>query len=287
MKTINETELNAILVGLRLLQTHDYKMEELGLEIEWIDELCESLNCEEFSSLPLKEEEVEIWQLVSDTQYGTNCDLYTSEDEAKNAFITTVMEYSGMVENLGDNTDPTYDEALAAWEQYTETCASNLDTVFVDVQTVKFATKHCVEVDTEYDCSVCPECGSSKITGERFEANGTSAYQVCSCYDCDARWDDNYVLTGYEITESGKSEVDTKTQIKNATFRSIWDGDVVIESPCLVNLSTGRVIDIQVVDVDVDDLEVLESQEVELADGQCFEVEENDDGYAINIIKEA
>lgn len=209
MKTINKTELSAILAGLRLLQIHGYPCEyevDEEMSAEEIDELCEAINCEPFSSLPLKEEEAEIWQLVSDTNYGTNCDLYSSEKEAKTAFIDIVMQYSGVAENLGDNANPTYDEALAAWEQYTEECVLNMDTVFVDVQTVKFATKHCVEVDAEYNCSVCPECGSSKITGERFEANGTSAYQVCSCYDCDARWDDIYVLTGYEITESGKSE---------------------------------------------------------------------------------
>ncbi|TDA63602.1 hypothetical protein E0765_07140 [Sulfuricurvum sp. IAE1] len=189
MKTINKIELSAILAGLRLLQTHGYPVEyevEGEMTVDEIDELCEAINCGPFSSLPLKEEEVEIWQLVSDTQYGTNCDLYTSEDEAKNAFITTVMEYSGMLENLGDNTDPTYDEALAAWEQYTEECASNLDTVFVDVQTVKFAVSDAP--------STCPHCGSEDVKYDDIHIENSRAYQDCWC-GCGATWNEAYAFS--------------------------------------------------------------------------------------------
>lgn len=55
----------------------------------------------------------------------------------------------------------------------------------------------------EYDFTVCPQCKSGNISAERFEADGNTAHQPCSCGNCLATWDDLYVLTGFEITSDG------------------------------------------------------------------------------------
>jgi hypothetical protein len=55
----------------------------------------------------------------------------------------------------------------------------------------------------EYDFTVCPECKSENLSAERFEADGNTAYQPCSCNNCLATWDDLYILTGYKITSNG------------------------------------------------------------------------------------
>lgn len=70
---------------------------------------------------------------------------------------------------------------------------------------------------------------------------------------------------------------------KHALFRSVWDGDIEVETSCVVNMKTGRIIEIEEADVDDLDLEVLEYQEIQLSDGRCFEVSEDDDGYYIVI----
>ena len=55
----------------------------------------------------------------------------------------------------------------------------------------------------EYDYTVCPQCKSSDINGEKFESDSNTAHQPCSCNNCLATWDDLYILTGYEITSNG------------------------------------------------------------------------------------
>ena len=56
--------------------------------------------------------------------------------------------------------------------------------------------------------------------------------------------------------------------IINATFVSIWDGEIAIETECKINTSTREVFDIISVEADVD---VLERQYV-IIDGQEYDV---------------
>lgn len=205
MKTINTIELSAILAGLRLLQTHGYPVEyevEGEMTVDEIDELCESLNCEKFASIPLKEEKLSIWCLIADTdELGSICHMYAAEAEAKQAYIDMVLGYEQVKNDLkaeGIET-PNYDEANEAWEN--NQCG--VDTIRLETGDIDVLTKHCVEVDAEYNYSVCPECGSSDISGSHFEADGNTAFQPCHCSDCGAIWDDNYVLTGYDIQAHG------------------------------------------------------------------------------------
>lgn len=56
--------------------------------------------------------------------------------------------------------------------------------------------------------------------------------------------------------------------IINATFVSVWDGGIAIETECKINTSTREVFDIVSVEADVD---VLECQYV-VIDGQEYDV---------------
>lgn len=42
----------------------------------------------------------------------------------------------------------------------------------------------------------CPWCESSDITGGFVEVDTGTAWQPMSCTECDAEWEDQYVLTG-------------------------------------------------------------------------------------------
>lgn len=45
--------------------------------------------------------------------------------------------------------------------------------------------------------NVCPACGSSNLWGHSVDVDGATASQPVECLDCDANWNDAYVLTGY------------------------------------------------------------------------------------------
>lgn len=44
----------------------------------------------------------------------------------------------------------------------------------------------------------CPFCRSTDITGDTIEVDGTTAWQPVVCNECDAEWQDNFNLTGYQ-----------------------------------------------------------------------------------------
>lgn len=44
----------------------------------------------------------------------------------------------------------------------------------------------------------CPNCGGPHVQGDRsVEVDGGTAWQNCSCTECEATWTDNYKLVGY------------------------------------------------------------------------------------------
>lgn len=49
----------------------------------------------------------------------------------------------------------------------------------------------------------CPQCQCPDISGEFVEVNDAAATQTVHCLRCNAIWDDQYRLTGYELTEEG------------------------------------------------------------------------------------
>ncbi len=116
MYIIKSSELNAILAGLRLLQTHGYSEEFAGenelLDTAEIDDLCEAINTSSFASEDAIGK-IEIWKFVTDTNNGTECQLYTTEESAQEAYVNMVMSYDEVSKVLGTN--PTYEEAFDAW----------------------------------------------------------------------------------------------------------------------------------------------------------------------------
>jgi hypothetical protein len=61
----------------------------------------------------------------------------------------------------------------------------------------------------------------------------------------------------------------------NATFVSVWDGGNNVESPCKFDPETREVTDIVQVEDGIEDLNVLEREYVELADGTQLDVEQD------------
>lgn len=54
----------------------------------------------------------------------------------------------------------------------------------------------------------CPSCGSSDISAQAIEAEGTEAWSSVQCNTCSSNWHDVYTLTGYiELEEPGR-EID-------------------------------------------------------------------------------
>lgn len=49
----------------------------------------------------------------------------------------------------------------------------------------------------------CPACNSGNISAESmFESDSAGGWRKVVCYDCNARWNDIYVLVGYELVET-------------------------------------------------------------------------------------
>lgn len=59
--------------------------------------------------------------------------------------------------------------------------------------------------------------------------------------------------------------------IKSATFVSVWDDGVEVESACKVNTDTNEVFDIEMADVDELDLEILDREYI-VIDGSEYDV---------------
>ena len=59
-------------------------------------------------------------------------------------------------------------------------------------------TKNKAEKYLETGSGTCPRCGSISITGESVEISGPTAWQRCSCAECDLWWTDTYHLAKME-----------------------------------------------------------------------------------------
>lgn len=50
----------------------------------------------------------------------------------------------------------------------------------------------------------CPSCGSTNLRGDgRPDTENGTAWQSIKCEDCDARWNEQYKMTGYDYLEGG------------------------------------------------------------------------------------
>lgn len=67
-----------------------------------------------------------------------------------------------------------------------------------------------VEGEKEYIGSSCPCCGSENIEGEDFDFEGNS--REVSCTDCNARWNELFTLTGFELIEGGDEGEDDEDE---------------------------------------------------------------------------
>lgn len=72
-----------------------------------------------------------------------------------------------------------------------------------------------------------------------------------------------------------RSKVKVEFNIVRATFGSVWDGGEVVETPCMVNLETKEVFNIEM-NQDCNDLDVLEKEFVEI-NGVEYPVFQNSD----------
>ena len=57
-----------------------------------------------------------------------------------------------------------------------------------------------------------------------------------------------------------------RDEISEATYCSLWDGDILIESQCMINLKTREIFDIEPSGISGDSLNVLEEESVEIED---------------------
>ena len=55
---------------------------------------------------------------------------------------------------------------------------------------------------------LCPSCESSNLDPAGFAIDVDTAVQVVYCRNCDARWEDEYVLNGVSNFEPGTAEED-------------------------------------------------------------------------------
>lgn len=164
MKIISKIEAGAILAGLRLLQANGYpkEFESSGqLSKEDIDNLCEAINGKDFASVPVFEEKIKVWKLVSDTNEGTTSALYIDELEAEQAYIGMVCTYEAVREELGENTTPTFSDANEAWEEAVYSGTSGIiDTIDLDYEELTFIKKAPVNNDpVEYRNFYRCDCG--------------------------------------------------------------------------------------------------------------------------------
>lgn len=143
MKIINQAETAAIIVGLRLLQRYGYPKEhENGgeLDIAQIDELCEAINCDTFANLPVVQDTITVYAVVSDTDEGTRADLYIDKEKAQSGYIQMVCSYDQAREELDGNDNPTYEEAKEAWGEVVSDSTFIIDTISFEEEEFEILT---------------------------------------------------------------------------------------------------------------------------------------------------
>lgn len=72
-----------------------------------------------------------------------------------------------------------------------------------------------------------------------------------------------------------------ENKVINATYVSIWDGSEEIRTSCKFNPETNKVSDIESADVDGLDLEILDSEYIELPGGKIVETFTTDEGRKV------
>jgi hypothetical protein len=73
-----------------------------------------------------------------------------------------------------------------------------------------------------------------------------------------------------------QQEIEKKWE-RDAIFESVWDNGIVVSVPCIINILTHQVIDIESCDiVEKEDLDILQSEHI-LLDGVYYEVFAEDD----------
>lgn len=194
MTMLSEKQLQTMVAALHALQKHGYPyaVDEEMNDSE-IDSLCETLNCNNFSSVPMhiEDAEITIYSITSDTDTSTGTSVFPTEAEAHECYIDMVLNYSGVVDILKQNNivgRPTFQEAFNAWDGYVDVCASNLDTISYEEHKIK------MPIAKKPLPNVCPNCGadaSTHVTYEEIHIDNNKAYQDCFCC-CGARWNEAY-----------------------------------------------------------------------------------------------
>jgi hypothetical protein len=73
-----------------------------------------------------------------------------------------------------------------------------------------------------------------------------------------------------------QQEIEKKWE-RDAIFESVWDNGIVVSVPCIINILTHQVIDIESCDIaEKEDLDILQSEHI-LLDGVYYEVFAEDD----------
>lgn len=164
MKIINNTEVGAILAGLRLLQRFGYPKEyetDGELNNDQIEELCEAINCDTFASIPVAQGKITVYAVVSDTDDGTSADLYIDQKYAEYNYIEMVQSYDAVKELLEGIESPTFEEASKAWEEATYEHASGIiDTISLTSETLDIAVP-IVKIAAYVEGGVCHTIHSS------------------------------------------------------------------------------------------------------------------------------
>ena len=86
---------------------------------------------------------------------------------------------------------------------YTEG-AEMIDQV-LDADHQKTTLDHCYVLAVKTVGNICPNCGGTDIDGKGVEIEPAKARQPMGCSTCECEWYDDYALTGYIITNEGKT----------------------------------------------------------------------------------
>lgn len=118
-------------------------------------------------------------------------DFYAHIDETITAFI----DGYGDVQEYGDshNTLNTWNYPYVCGgcgEQYSSIPAKSSEDEWLETKKRHYLNIHGVR---------CPLCGSDSIEGGSVDANGSTAWQYCSCGECGTEWNDVYHLKEVEI----------------------------------------------------------------------------------------
>lgn len=119
----------------------------------------------------------------------------------------------------------------------------------------------------------CPYCGSYDINSEEVDADGGEGTADVECDNCGKNWTDLFGLRGYipgagdrtaneDDEDNDEAEDDKSGFFADGEFVSVWDGGHEVASPARLNLDTGL----------VDQIELVEDADVTTLDGQFFRV---------------